>query len=99
MRTFRAIKLKSCLIVADALHCQKETAKMVVEDKEDYLFSVKDNQQTLKEEIEVYMQEEPLRKKMDTHTTVEKTSGRVEQRAGYTSSDIVWLFGREGWKN
>jgi len=91
------LSVKGCLIVADALHCQKETAKTVIEGKGDYLFSVKDNQQTLKEDIAGYVQDEHLRKKMDSHTTVDKTSGRVERRSAYTSGDIGWLFGREEW--
>jgi predicted transposase YbfD/YdcC len=36
---------------------------------------------------------------MDTHTTVDKTSGRVEIRTAYTSTDIGWLFGKEDWDN
>ena len=92
------LSVKGCLIVADALHCQKETAKAAVEGKGDYLFSVKDNQQTLKEGIEGYVRDEHLRKKMDAHTTVDKTSGRVERRAAYTSSDIGWLYGKDEWE-
>jgi predicted transposase YbfD/YdcC len=48
------------MIVADALNCQKETAKAVIEGKGDYLFSVKDNQQILKEDIEGYVQDKHL---------------------------------------
>ncbi len=37
----------------DALHTQKKTARYLVEEKQaDYLFTVKDNQKTLKEDIE-----------------------------------------------
>jgi predicted transposase YbfD/YdcC len=91
------LEIKGCIIVADALNCQKETAKAVIAGKGDYLFSVKDNQQTLKEDIEGYVQDEHLRKTMDTHTTIDKTSGRLERRTGYTSSDIGWLSGKEEW--
>jgi predicted transposase YbfD/YdcC len=59
---------------------------------------VKDNQQTLKEEIAGYVQEEGLRKGMDSHTACGKTSGRVERRTAYTTGDIGWLYGKEGWE-
>jgi predicted transposase YbfD/YdcC len=90
--------IKGCMVVADALHCQKETARAVVEGKGNYLLKVKDNQQTLKEDIAGYIQDEGLRKTMDSHTRCEKTSGRVERRTAYTTGDIGWLDGREGWE-
>lgn len=93
------LRIKGCMIVADALNCQKETAKAVIEGKGDYLLSVKDNQKTLKEDIEGYVQEEALRETMETHTTVEKNSGRVEKRAAYVSHKIEWLAGKEEWAN
>ena len=40
------LTIEGCMAVADALNCQKETAAAVIEGKGDYLFSVKDNQQT-----------------------------------------------------
>jgi len=38
-----ALSVEGCIIVADALHCQKETAAVVVKKQVDYLLSVKDN--------------------------------------------------------
>ena len=32
------LEVKGCMIVADAMHCQKETASLVVEKKADYLY-------------------------------------------------------------
>ena len=92
------LTITGCMVVADALNCQKETAKAVIVGKGDYLLSVKDNQQGLKEEIEGYVHDKDLRKTMDSHTTVEKTSGRVERRTGYTSSEIGWVSGKEEWE-
>ena len=93
------LEIEGCMVVADALNCQKETAKAVIEAKADYLFNVKDNQETLKEDIEDYVQDEVLRKTMDTFTTLEKNSGRIERRTAYATLDINWLFGKEAWAN
>jgi predicted transposase YbfD/YdcC len=41
------------VVTLDALHTQKDTARYIVEEKKaDYLFTVKDNQSTLKQDIE-----------------------------------------------
>jgi len=92
------LNIKNSIIVADALNCQKETAKVVIEGKGDYLFSVKDNQPALKEGIQEYVHDGQLRKTMGTHTTLDKTSGRVERRTAYTSNDTGWLPGKDEWE-
>lgn len=47
------LNLKGAVITADAMHTQKNTAAYLVEKKEaDYVFTVKDNQPTLKQDIE-----------------------------------------------
>lgn len=46
------ILLAGRVVTADALHTQVETARYLVEDKQaHYLFTVKDNQPTLKDDI------------------------------------------------
>lgn len=98
------LNIEGCIIVADALNCQKETAKTVINGKGDYLFSVKNNQETLKNDIEDYIQDETLRKNMDTYSTVEKNRNRIEKRTAYITKDIEWLDlkdkdGNDIWQN
>ncbi|MFN3533748.1 MAG: ISAs1 family transposase, partial [Candidatus Brocadia sp.] len=46
------LDIKGHVITCDALHTQKDTARYIVEGKKaDYLFTVKDNQPTLKQDI------------------------------------------------
>ena len=40
---FRELEIKGCVVVADALNCQKKTAGAIIGRKVDYLLSVKDN--------------------------------------------------------
>lgn len=48
------LDIKGKVVTADALHTQTKTAQYIVEDKKaDYLFIVKDNQKTLRENISV----------------------------------------------
>ena len=91
------LEIEGCLVVADALHCQKETARAIVAKKADYLLSVKDNQPDLKRDIADYIQDDVLRKAMDTSETCEKNSGRLEQRTAFSTCDVGWLHDRAHW--
>ncbi|MDR2525561.1 MAG: ISAs1 family transposase, partial [Oscillospiraceae bacterium] len=86
-------ELVGLLDAAEALHCNKKSAKAVLDAKADYLLVVKDNQPTLRENIALYVQEEKLEKA----ETLEKSGGRIEHRTAYVSRDIDWLEGREEW--
>lgn len=91
------LELEGCMIVADALHCQKYTAAAIVKKKANYLLNVKDNQEELKQGIEDYIQDETLRKTMETATTTEKNRGRIEKRRAFVTHDIDWLYGKDEW--
>ena len=67
------LAIEGCIVVADALNCQKETAKVIIAGKADYLLSVKDNHETLKQDIEDYIQDDELQKTMNLSETLEKT--------------------------
>ena len=72
------IPLAGRVVTADALHTQQETARYLVEDKQaHYLFTVKDNQPTLKDDIAgLHMEASPPLE----HVTLIKAHGRVETR-------------------
>jgi predicted transposase YbfD/YdcC len=93
------LDIKGCMIVADALNCQKETAKIIIENGGDYLLSVKDNHADLKAEIADYVNDESLQKAMDKKTKTEKNRDRIETRIAYVTDDIDWLFGKEDWES
>ena len=92
------LDIQGCLVVADALNCQRETAEAIVRGKGDYLLNAKGNQATLENEIKDYVQDESLRKTMDSQSITEKSRDRIETRTAYTTSDVEWLFGKEKWK-
>ena len=93
------LNLEGCMVVADALNCQKETAKAIVKQKADYLLNVKDNHEGLKEEIETYIQDKELRTEMDTAETIEKNRGRIEHRIAFTTQNIGWIYKGNEWIN
>jgi predicted transposase YbfD/YdcC len=93
------LELEGCIIVADAMHCQKETAALIAEKQADYLLNVKDNQPALKEGLEGHVQDKDLRKTVNMFETCEKNGGRLEKRTGFVTDDIDWLPDKESWKN
>jgi predicted transposase YbfD/YdcC len=91
------LNIEGCIVVADALNCQKETAKTVTDAGADYLLSVKDNHPELKQNIEDFVQDDDLRRDMDTFSTLENNRGRIERRIAFVSHDIDWLDGKDDW--
>ncbi|MDR2580974.1 MAG: ISAs1 family transposase [Fibromonadaceae bacterium] len=96
-KLLKLLETEGCVIVADAMHCQKETAKAIIAGKADYLLSVKDNQPTLKADIEDYIQDTALRKSMKKSVKTEKNRDRIEKRTAFVTNDISWLFGKDEW--
>jgi predicted transposase YbfD/YdcC len=91
------LDMEGCIVVADALHCQKETARAIVSKKADYLLNAKGNQTALEKDIADYVQDSSLRKGMDTAVTREKNRGRIEERRAYVTHDIGWLEDKGKW--
>ena len=56
------------VVLADALHCNQNSANTVIDAGADYLFVIKDNVPTLKSDIELFIQKE----KVPSFTTKEK---------------------------
>jgi predicted transposase YbfD/YdcC len=47
----RLLDITGATVVTDALHCQKKTAKEIIEAGADYVFSVKKNQKELYRDV------------------------------------------------
>lgn len=92
------LEISGCMVVADALNCQKKTAKAVIEGKADYLLCAKDNQETLKKDIEDYVQDKELRNSMDKEVKMEKNRNRIEKRTAFVTNDTAWLHNRDEWE-
>jgi predicted transposase YbfD/YdcC len=99
------IELSGAIVSIDAMGCQKEIAKTIVDNGGDYVLAVKDNQPTLSEAIESYFLERHEHNDFSEygcrqHKTKEKSRGRLEERF-YTIApvpDSMKSFCKE-WKN
>ena len=95
----KEIRIKGQIIVADALNCQKDTAKIIVKQEADYLLYVKNNHPNLKKNIEDYVQDSSLQSTMKTFARSEKSHGRIESRTAFITTDIDWLEQKTEWAN
>lgn len=88
------LDLKDCIITADALHCQKESAKRIIEAKADYVLVVKKNQRKLHNAILEGIRVENIRdkKRSISHEEVSiEAHGRIDNYVCHSCSLLGWL--------
>lgn len=88
------LDLDGAVVSLDAMHCQKDTAKAVRDAGADYLLAVKDNQKTLREDIELFFDDalEQGDQQLLTHATEPDSShGRLDERTVWATEQVGWL--------
>lgn len=87
------LEVAGCIVTTDAMNCQVETAKKVIENDADYVFVVKENQPRLLEAIQgLFDDPDEMRwVDIDSETTVDEKHGRTETRQCWTTSDPEYL--------
>ena len=93
------IDVEGCDITADAIHCQKETVKTIIDHKAHYTIAVKANQEHLYADIVATFAQ--LREQADpslqTHRTCEKDHGRIETRQYWITDRLDNLRTADAW--
>jgi predicted transposase YbfD/YdcC len=93
--------IEGAVVTIDAMGCQRDIAAKIIEKKADYILALKGNQGTLREDVEVFANEQKTRGFADTvistHETVDADHGRVETRKYTAIHDIGWLQARHNW--
>lgn len=85
------IDLKGALVTGDAIHCQSETARLVLERGGDYLFALKKNRPATFADVEAYFAD-PHAAIVDACETLDADHGRLERRRHAVVHDTAWLF-------
>ncbi len=88
----RLLDLRGALVTADALHCQGETAAIVLDRGGDYLFALKANRPAMLADVAAFFDEPPAAAGVLTHTTTDADHGRIETRWHAVSHAVDWLF-------
>lgn len=82
-------------ITIDAMGCQKNIAEKIIQQGGNYILAVKGNQKELEEEIESAFERGDV---ADTHKTIEKDHGRIEERICKTKSNLTYIDETIYWK-
>src|SRR3990167_4583937 len=83
------IPLTKRMITMDALFAQKKICETITTRGGGYLITVKENQETLKNDIELFFDAPPLGRSIEQETTLEKAHGRIETRTLELSRDLT----------
>lgn len=93
--------IEGAVVTIDAMGCQRDIARKIIDKKADYILALKGNQGTLREDVEVFANEQKALKFGDatisTHKTVDADHGRVETRNYTVIHDADWLQDRHKW--
>ena len=88
----KLLELKGCLVTLDAMGCQREIAKTIVDKEADYLLAVKGNQGRLEKAFKQHFSADKINAWEGEHyLTNEFSHGRIENRM-YIVSDIFDEF-------
>jgi predicted transposase YbfD/YdcC len=82
--------LDGCIVTADAMHCQKDTAQAILARGGDYVLALKANQPALYEDVPLLL-DDPQAPPDDLATTTDGDHGRIETRRAAIVHEVAWL--------
>ena len=93
--------VEGAIITIDAMGCQRDIARKVIDKKADYVLALKGNQGTLRDDVELFVNEQKANNFQDTtisqHHSVDGDHGRIETRRATAIHDVEWLQQRHKW--
>jgi predicted transposase YbfD/YdcC len=95
------LAIEGAIVTIDALGCQRDIARKIIDKKADYILALKGNQGRLREDVELFANEQKARGFADTtistQETVDGDHGRIETRRVTVVHDVAWLQERHDW--
>jgi predicted transposase YbfD/YdcC len=93
--------VEGAIITIDAMGCQRAIAQKIIEKKADYVFGLKRNQGSLRDDVDLFIAEQKAKDFADTTIsraeTIDADNGRIETRTTTVIHDVDWLRKRHGW--
>lgn len=103
-KLLQLLELSGCLVTIDAMGCQKEIARHIIDGQADYLLAVKGNQGQLHQDVsDLFQGAEEFGFEgvpYDYVRTIEKNHGRLETRQCWVITDpdcLEYLHSRQQW--
>lgn len=95
------LAIEGAIVTIDAMGCQRAIARKIVDKSADYVLSLKGNQTSLCEDVELFVAEQKEKDFKDTEVsrfeTVDGGHGRIESRTYTVIHDTEWLQERHAW--
>jgi predicted transposase YbfD/YdcC len=88
--------VKGTIVTVDALNCQRDIARQIVDQGGDYALALEGNQGTLHDDV-ILLLGDPECKAATAASDVEADHGRIETRTATVSTDIDWLQREHQW--
>lgn len=90
----RLLDIRGATVTIDAMGCQREIVKQIIEQEGDYIIAVKNNQPTLAQAVESAFQNEAqglLQGRLQQDIDIAKGHGRLETRRCVVTNDMSML--------
>ena len=95
------LSIEGAIVTIDAMGCQRDIAKKIIEKKADYVLALKGNQGSLRDDVELFIAEQKANGFKDTTISQNETTdgdhGRIETRKTTVIHDTAWLQERHNW--
>jgi predicted transposase YbfD/YdcC len=99
----KLIEIQGCIVTIDAMGCQKNIAKDIIDNKGDYILALKGNQGTLHNEVIQYFDycfEINFKDvEYDYYKEIDTGHGRIEKREYWIVTTLDWYTDKNLWKS
>src|SRR5258708_16365202 len=93
--------VEGAIVTIDAMGWKRAIARKIIEKKADYVFGLKGNQGSLRDDVELLVNEQKTRNFVDSKIsraeTIDADNGRIETRTTTVIHDVEWLRKRHDW--
>jgi predicted transposase YbfD/YdcC len=93
--------IEGAVVTIDAMGCQRNIVKKIIDKKADYIIALKGNQGTLHEDVKLFAAEQKAngfkQAAISRHETIDGDHGRIETRSYTVFHDVEWLQERHDW--
>src|SRR5574337_891415 len=95
------LAIEGAVVTIDAMGCQRAIAQKIIDKKADYILALKGNQGTLRDDVELFADEQRAvgfkNASVSRDRTVDGDHGRIETRTVTVFNDIGWLQDSHQW--
>ncbi len=95
------LAIEGATVTIDAMGCQRDIARKIIDKKADYVLALKGNQGTLRDDVELFVAEQKANDFHDTtisrHASLDGDHGRIETRRTTVIHEVEWLRKLHDW--